>query len=76
MTNWQTDKYLSIISLQNDASKNSLWRSASSLGTNGSSSTDKKGKGAAFTPSFKKPISSSGSFSDSGSKGFLTQKIV
>ena len=74
MTNWQTGKYLSTISMQNDASKNSLWRSTSSLGTNGSSTTDKKGKGLAFTPSFKKTSSNSGSFSDSGSKGFSNSK--
>jgi hypothetical protein len=30
--------------LQNDASKHSLWRNASSLGTNSSNNTDKKGR--------------------------------
>jgi hypothetical protein len=27
MTNWWEDKYASLIALQNDAAKNSLWRS-------------------------------------------------
>jgi hypothetical protein len=31
MTNWQMGKYVSLISLQNDAAKNSLWRASSSL---------------------------------------------
>jgi hypothetical protein len=60
--------------MQNDASKNSLWRPTSSLGTNSSNNTDKKGKGAAFTPSLKKPSSSNGGFSDNGSKGFSNSK--
>jgi hypothetical protein len=70
MTDWQTGKYLSIIALQNDASKNTLRRSTSSLGTNSSSNTDRKGKGASFIPCFKKSNSIIGSFSGSGSKSF------
>ena len=74
MTNSQTGKYVSIIALQNDASKNSLWCSTSSLGANSSSNTNKKGIGATFTPSFKKSNSSSGSFKGSGSKVFFESK--
>jgi uncharacterized protein YbdZ (MbtH family) len=28
MTNWQTGKYDTLMALQNDAAKNSLWRSS------------------------------------------------
>ena len=39
-TNWQACKYDSLITLQNDASKNSLWRSAAvNIPRNGSSAT-------------------------------------
>jgi len=87
ITNWQTGKYLSIIDLQNDTSKKSLWRSTSSLGTNNSSITDRKEKGGTFTPSFKKSNSSNKGFSDSkklskskdgssNSKGLLSQLAV
>ncbi len=31
MTNWQRNKYPSLLALQNDAAKNSLWRASSSL---------------------------------------------
>jgi hypothetical protein len=46
MTNWQMGKYLSLISLQNDAAKNSLWRASSSLAsgsnTPSNSNTDRQ----------------------------------
>jgi hypothetical protein len=50
MTNWQMGKYLSLISLQNDAAKNSLWRasssSASGSSTPSNSYTDRQPKSA------------------------------
>jgi hypothetical protein len=76
MTNWQSGKYLSIIALQNDAAKNSLWRSTSSLtmSTNNSNSGERKGKGAAFPNNFKKSNGSNGSFSSNNNKGFSVTK--
>jgi len=48
MTNWQCNKYPSLIALQNDAVKNSLWRASSSLAsgvsTPSNSSTDRQPK--------------------------------
>jgi len=74
MTNWQTGKYVSIIDLQNYASKNSLWRSTSSIGTNSFSNTNRKGKGASFSPSFKNSNSSNDSFNGCDNKGFSDSK--
>ena len=48
MTNWQCNKYPSLIALQNDAAKNSLWRASSSFASGAStpsnSSTDRQPK--------------------------------
>ena len=50
MTNWQCNKYPSLIALQNDAAKNSLWRASSSLASSSStpsnSYTDRQPKPA------------------------------
>jgi hypothetical protein len=72
MTKWQTGKYLFIIALQNDAAKNSSWRSTSALTLRASSnsSEDRKSKGTTLTTSFKKANVSNGNFSGNGSKGF------
>ena len=64
MTNWQTGKYVSIIDLQNDAAKNSMWRSISALTlrANDNRRGDNRGIRTKFTPSFKKLNGSNGSF--------------
>jgi hypothetical protein len=79
MTNWQAGKYDSLISLQNDAAKNSLWRSTgvNSPRTGLLARTQNKGKAPMTTSTFKHPNSgnnqnsrgSSGSFGGNANKG-------
>ena len=75
-----------MIALQNDAAKNSLWRSAAvNTPRNGSSaSTQNKGKASLPMPSCKRSHGSIGershgrhvSFRDNGSKGISNRKII
>jgi hypothetical protein len=84
MTNWQAGKYDSLISLQNDAAKNSLWRSArvNTPRSGTLANTQNKGKGPMPTPSFKHQYGSNnqnnrgsfGNFGGNGSKGASSSK--
>jgi hypothetical protein len=56
MTNWKADKYDSLLTLQNDVAKNSLWCSiAVNIPRNGSSTTTQnKGKAPMSMPPYKR----------------------
>jgi hypothetical protein len=62
MTNWQANKYDSLIALHNDVAKNSLWRSAAVNNPRNSISatTHIRGKAHAPLPSYKSPHGSIG----------------
>jgi hypothetical protein len=85
MTNWQARKYASLIALQNDDAKNSLWRSiAVNILRSGSSSTKQnKGKAPMSMASYKRPRGSIshnihgsyGNFGNNGSKGASGGKV-
>ena len=45
MTNWQTSKYAPLVDLQNDAAKNSLWRSSTIITPRSGGSTSHHDKG-------------------------------
>jgi len=82
MTNWQIDKYDSLLTLQNDAAKSSLWRStAVNIPRNScSATTQNKGKASMPMPSYKRPHGNIGqsnhdnhnNFGGNGSKGAST----
>ena len=85
MTDWQTSKYASLINLQNDVAKTSLWRStAVNIPRSGNSeTTQNKGKAPMPTmPSYKRPHGIIGlnnhdnydSFGNNGSKGVFGNK--
>ena len=86
MTKWQASKYVSLITLQNDAAKNSLWRSAAvNLPRNSSSATTiNRGKTHVPMPSYKRPHGNIGqsshdsqsSFERNGSKGASGMKLT
>jgi hypothetical protein len=86
MTNRPAGKYESLIALHNDASKNSLWRSAAvNTPRNGSSNTSQtRGNAPMPMPSYKRPYGSigqnnhisHGSFRGNGSKGASSSKIT
>ena len=61
MTNWQTSKYATLMDLQNDAAKNSLWRSSTiiTLRMGGSNSHHGKGK-SPMPPPMSKRLQSTG----------------
>ena len=82
MTNWQTGKYATLMHLQNDSAKNTLWRSSTIITprSGGSNSHHNKGKAPMTQPTSKRhqPIvfeqnnsgtCSRGSFEASGRKG-------
>jgi hypothetical protein len=81
MTNWHTSKYDSLIALQNDPAKNSLWRSVA-VNTpryGGFTTTQNEGKAPMPTPSSKHLYGSNnqnnrGSFGGNGSKGASSSK--
>jgi hypothetical protein len=85
MSNWQSGKYATLMALQTDASKNSLWRSSTMITpkTGGSSTHQNKGKSPITQPNFKRPQQSKfghdtsgshGSFGSSGHKGASNSK--
>jgi hypothetical protein len=86
MTSWQTCKYESLIVLHNDATKNSLWRSASlNIPRNSSFATTKnRGKSLVPMPSYKRFHGSishgshvnHNSFGGNGSKGAFGSKLA
>ena len=80
MSNWQSSKYATLMALQTDDAKNSLWRSSTVITprSGGSSSHQNKGKSPMTQPNFKRPqlsnfgqknSGSHGSFGGSGQKG-------
>ena len=85
MTNWQADKYDSLLTLQNDAAKNSLWRSnAVNIPRNCSSATTQnKGKAPMPMPPYTRSHGNIGQsshvshndFVGSGSKGASASKF-
>jgi hypothetical protein len=84
MDTWQAGKYESLITLQNDVVKNSLWRSAAvNIPRNSSSATTQnRGKASLLMPSYKRPHGRIGksdhgsymSFGGNGSKGASSNK--
>ena len=81
MTNWQTGKYATLMDLQNDATKNSLWRSSTIITPRTRGSNSHHGKGKAPMPQStskrlqpvgfgQNTVGSHGSFGASTSKGF------
>ena len=87
MTNWQACKYSTLMALQNDGTKNSLWRSIVVINPRASSFATilNKGKGHPGTQPFKRPhggynlLNSHGSsinFSGNGSKSASRSKGV
>jgi hypothetical protein len=50
MTNWQTGKYATLIDLQNDGAKNSLWRSSTIITPRTGGYNSHHGKGKAPMP--------------------------
>jgi hypothetical protein len=56
MANWQTGKYATLMELQNDAAKNSLWRSSTIITprSGGSNSHHNKGKAPMAQPTSKR----------------------
>ena len=85
MTNWQACKNDSLLTLQNDVAKNSLWRSAAvNIPRNSSSATTQnKGKAPMPMPSYTRPHGSIGqsnhdshnNFRGNGSKGAFDSKL-
>ncbi len=57
MSNWQAGKYATLMALQTDAAKNSLWRSSIVItpGIGDSNSHQNKGKSPMTQPNFKRP---------------------
>ena len=86
ITNWLANKYDSLLTLHNDAAKNSLWLSAAVNITRNSSSatTQNRGKAPMPMPSYKCPHGSIGqsshgshnSFGGNGSKGAFGSKLT
>jgi hypothetical protein len=89
MSNWQTGKYATLMALQTDAAKNSLWRSSTVITPRtsprfgGSGSHQNKGKAPMTQPTSKRPqfsnsgqknSGSHGSFGGSGQKGASSSK--
>ncbi len=85
MTNWQKGKYATLMALQNDDAKNSLWWSSTMITTwsGGFSIHQNKGKSPMTQPTFKRPqptnfgqknFDSHNSFGVSGSKGASSSK--
>ena len=62
MTNWQASNYSSLLALQNDDAKNSLWRSTAGISPSSGSfcTTQNKGMAPMPTPSYKRPHGSVG----------------
>ena len=56
LTNWQTGKYATLMELQNDVAKNSLWRSSIVIipRSGGSGTHQNKGKSPTTLPTFKR----------------------
>jgi len=85
MTNWQTGKYDSLLTLQNGAAKNSVWCStAVNIPRNSSSATTQnKGKASMPMPPYKRSHGSIGqsshgshnNFGGNGSKGVFASKL-
>ena len=85
MTNWQTCSYPTLMALQNDAAKTSLWRSTTIITPrfNGYVTTQNKGKNHVPSPFYKRPQGnyfgenshvSYGSFGGNGNKGSSSNK--
>jgi hypothetical protein len=85
MTGWQASKYTSLTALQNDAAKDSLWRStAVHIPRSGNyGTTQNKGKASMPMPSYMRPHGNIGhnshgsyaSFENHGSKGAYGIKV-